>query len=74
MPASIRPFKNWYENYIGKWNDDTIGPCWNGIMQTNKERILMHSKEFYSRLYNDMNKYNNGEVGHYAERSMAVIF
>jgi hypothetical protein len=74
MPASIRPFKNWYEYYIGIWNNDDMGMCWNGYMQTNKKRIRRHTQEFYVRLYNDSNKYNNGEVGHYLERSMAAVF
>jgi len=74
LPASVRPFKKWFEKYVGKWDNNMLGPCWNGIMQTNKDRILRHSKDFYYRLYNDINVYNNGEVGHYVERSMAAIF
>ena len=73
-PASIRPFKKWFEKYVGEWDNNMLGPCWNGIMQTNKDRILRHSKDYYYRLYNDINVYNNGEVAHYAERSMAAIF
>ena len=73
-PAEVRPFKSWFEKYVGLWNDNDIGPCWTGIMHTNRERIKKHSKDYFIRILNQLEVDNNPEAGHYAERSMAQIF
>ena len=73
-PASHRPFKTWFETYVGQWNDNDMGPCWNCVMHTNRDRIKKHSKESYINIYNQLIQDNNLEVVHYIERSMAAIF
>ena len=74
VQSEIRPFKKWFEAYIGVWNDNDLGPCWNGVMHTNKNRIYKHDKSYFIKLNNEINKHNNSEVVHYAERIMAVMF
>ncbi len=73
-PANIRPFKNWYQTFIKKWDSNEKTACWNGIMKTTKERILQKPKNFYEKLLNQVNTHNSPEVGHYMERSMGSIF
>ena len=73
IKADVRPFKKWYEKYIGEWNVNNKGPCYTGLIKTNKFRILQKPLSFYIKLYNIIND-NNSEVGHYIERSMTSIF
>jgi hypothetical protein len=74
LPASLRPFKAWYEAYVGKWKDTDEGPCWNCVMRTSRNRIRRHPKTFFLRIEEELKKHNNNEVVHYVERSMASIF
>ena len=73
-PAPVRPFKEWYENYVTRWDPQEKASCYNGIMITTRERILRRSKEFYETLLSQVSSSNNHEVGHYMERSMGSIF
>jgi hypothetical protein len=73
-PASVRPFKAWYEKFVGIWDENKMSPCWTGIMHTKRDRIKKHTQNYYEILYNEISKHNNGEAGHYGERSMAVMF
>ena len=72
--AEIRPFKTWFEKNINEWNDNDVGPCWYGMMHTNRDRILKHTKDFYINIYNQLIVDNSPEVGHYMERSMAAVY
>lgn len=72
--ADIRPFQDWFEKYVGIWNPESSGPCWNGIMRTNKNRLLKHPKSFYINILNELDLYDSLEAGHFVERSMAAIF
>lgn len=73
-PASIRPFKNWHNEFIKPWSQREKSACWNGLMKTTKERILSKSKTFYETLLSQVNSHNSPEAGHYMERSMGSIF
>lgn len=72
--ADTKPFKRWYEKYIGPWDPNALGPCWNGIMRTNRDRISRHPKELYTTLLGQLSTHDGLEVVHYIERSMASIF
>lgn len=73
--ARARPFKSWYEIFIGSWKPDAKGPCWNGIMHTTRERIWKNPRQLYVNLCIEA-EYggNHGETGHYLERAMASVF
>lgn len=72
--ADTRPFKSWYEKYVGSWNPDKEGPCWNGVMKTTRELILRKPREFYLNILNQLTDQDSLETVHYVERSMAAIF
>jgi hypothetical protein len=76
LPASVRPFGKWFETFVGPWNEQAAGPCWNGIMRTTRERIHSHPLEFYVRLDEELKRqaHNSPEAGHYMERSMSAVF
>jgi hypothetical protein len=75
FPATVRPFGNWFEHFIGLWQPtDDNGACWNGIMRTTRVRILRHPMSFFQRLHAELSTANAPEAGHYVERSMAAIF
>lgn len=72
--ADTRPFRNWFEKYVGLWDPEAAGPCWNGIMRTSKERIHRHPRTFYINLLKQLSLHDVYEAAHYVERSMAAIF
>jgi hypothetical protein len=72
--SAFRPFKTWYERYVGKWDTEKPGICWNGLMHTTRERILRHPKDFYLQLLDSLSGGEALETGHYFERSMRHIF
>jgi hypothetical protein len=72
--ADTRPFKAWYEKYVDIWEPETAGACWTGIMRTNKERILRHSRYYYLNIYNQVIQGDNIESGHYMERALQSVF
>lgn len=73
-PASVRPFKAWFEKFVGPWDDNHRGVCWNGIMKTTKERILQKPVSFYKTLLDELSTHNSPEAGHYMERCMGNVF
>lgn len=73
-PASVRPFKNWHNEFIKPWDQREKSACWNGVMKTTRERILSKPKTFYETLLSQVNSHNSPEAGHYMERSMGSIF
>lgn len=72
--ADTRPFKAWYDKYIGTWLSNDNGPCWNGLMVTSRERILRHPKRFYINVIDQINHTDSMEAVHFVERSMMSIF
>jgi hypothetical protein len=46
FPARIRPFKAWYETFIGPWDSSAITFCTNGIMLTTRQGILKKPKSY----------------------------
>ena len=71
--ASVTPYRNWYEKYIGEWNPQTP-LVWNGIYKTTRDRILEKPLDFFKKLHEQTVVANDAEVGHYLERSMTSIF
>lgn len=72
--SSIRPFYDWFQKYIGNWDDTHTNVCWNGILKTTKEKILGNPKQMYINLYNTLIVHNSPESGHYFERVYDHIF
>lgn len=72
-PADFRPFSHWYKRYIGPWSNKSV-PCWNGLMRTNRQRILEHPKLFYQNILTSISAADRTEVGHFVERCMGDIF
>jgi hypothetical protein len=74
IPANIRPYKKWYEHFVGQWNSSEKTYVRNGTMHTTCERIMRHEKEYFLKLQSQLVQGRNLESGHFFERSMARIF
>ena len=74
LKANIRPLRDWYESRIGDWHDAIEGPCWNGMMHTNRERILRTPIEKLKLVKSDLDIEDSCEVAHYMERAMANVY
>lgn len=72
-PADTRPFKAWFEKNVGEWKPDELGPCWNGIQRTTRDRVRRRPLDSYRTLLRE-HKVNDEEVVHFMERSMAAVF
>ena len=72
--ADTRPFKSWYEKYVGSWIPEREGPCWNGVMKTTRELILRKPRAFYINILKQLTDQDSMETVHYVERSMSAIF
>ena len=70
--SEIRPFKNWYEHSIGKW-DGNKDMCYNGVIKTTREKILKNPKHVYVNLLNQLNRAESNEVVHYVERGLKAL-
>lgn len=71
--ARARPFKKWYETYIGPFDPNVRGTCWNGVMHSTRERVYRTRKRVLEEIYDQLIEGNDLEVGHYGERVMAAI-
>jgi len=76
IPAEKRPFKNWFETYICKWDKckHKTSAVWNGTMHTTRERVKEHELNYFVSIHSQLLHGNNLEVGHYVERSLGIIF
>jgi hypothetical protein len=74
IPSYTKPFKAWYERFIGLWNSNQPGVCWNCVMHTTRERIQRHPKSFYASLLEELSGGEALETVHFFERSMRSIF
>ena len=72
-PADTRPFKAWFEKYVGEWKVDQLAPCWNGVTRTTRDRARRRSLDSYREILGQF-KVNDEEVVHFMERSMAAVF
>lgn len=70
--SKIRPFGKWYESHFGDIRISNV--FFSGILTVDKYAILQHPKSFYENLIVELENSSNPEVGHYFERSWAVIF
>ena len=73
VPSKIRPFKYWYKDSIGEWDDYKLGACWNGVIKTAREKILKNPKQVYINLLNQLDTAESSEVAHYVERSLKAL-
>ena len=72
LPASPRPYGEWYRKYFGYRKARLI--AWNSIFAIHSSHIKQHSKEYYISLMNNVNTHVNPEAGHFFERSWAAVF
>lgn len=75
-PASVRPFKAWYEHFVGPWSAPGIYKkmCFNGIIRTTRSKVLKHSLEFYKTLDHELTIGGDAsEAVHYLERAISAI-
>jgi len=72
FPARLRPYGKWYNYMFGNINVNWY--CFHGIFSINKDDILQHDVSRYIQLLKAVGVHSNPEVGHYIERSWAVIF
>jgi len=73
-PALVRPFRKWYETYIGEW-DPKKEFYWNGVLKTSRDNILAKPVEFYKSLMDQFDPHTDAhEVVHYIERAITSIF
>jgi len=75
-PALVRPFKKWYEAFVGPWiHVETSGVSYTNIFAVRRDRVLQHSINLYAQL-----KYQleiggvQSEVAHYIERTFVSLF
>jgi hypothetical protein len=71
--ASIRPFREWHEKYVGEWTPEKK-VCYNCLFTTKKENITKHDKSFFEAIHSQLTIGNNLEVVHYVERSLVNMF
>jgi hypothetical protein len=76
VPSNTRPFKKWFERYIGVWDHhkNSNVPVWNCTMKTTGKKIRKHSLDYFKNIHSQLVEDNNLEAVHYVERSMNVIF
>lgn len=70
--SDIRPFGKWYEKNIGNNKNDCI--AYNSIFSVAKEDIRQFPVEYYKKLFEEVDKKENPETGHYFERSWLGVF
>lgn len=71
--SDIRPYGKWYEKHIG---NDRYKECitYKSIFSVTKEDITQFPLSYYENLFNEVDKKENPETGHYFERSWFGIF
>ena len=73
-PANIRPFRKWYETYVGDW-EPSKEFFWNGVLKTGRDRILEKPIHFYKNIIDQFDPNTDAhEVVHYIERAITSIF
>ena len=70
--AQIRPFHKWYNYNFGNTRVYFQSMC--GIFCLHRNDIVKYKSDRYQKFANLINNHSNPEVGHYFERSWAVIF
>ena len=75
-PAIVRPFRKWYESFVGPWeNVEKSGVSFMNILAVRRDRVLQHNIDLYAQL-----KYQleigglQSEVAHYIERTFRSLF
>lgn len=71
-PAKLRPYGKWYNYMFG--NAKASWYCLHGILSVHKLDIIKRNINHYRQLLNAVGVHSNPEVGHYIERSWALIF
>ena len=71
-PASIRPFRKWYEHYFPGFSTTKV--VYRGVFSVSREHIHQRSKLYYEILIKELEGHPNPEAGHYFERSWTAIF
>lgn len=77
--SSIKPFDKWFANFINNNVDiNNIYVSKKSVFAVTKDLILSNSKEFYIKLFQDVEKHSiNGhdsEVPHFCERAWVELF
>lgn len=72
-PAEYRPYKKWYDHYIGK---DVLTKLvsWTAIFAVSRKHILQRPREFYIAINECLNKHSNPEEGHFMEMTWTTLF
>jgi hypothetical protein len=75
VPAEIRGFRQWFEAYVGLWeNYRDVPTCHNGLFKTNATYLLQRPKTFYETLLKQTTVHRDTEVVHYLERAACAVF
>jgi hypothetical protein len=72
--AKVRPFKAWYETYIGDWKPELPTVCYGGLVVTTRDRIQKRKIDAYKEIHEQTLIGNHTEIGHFIERSLNVLF
>jgi hypothetical protein len=70
--SAIRPYGRWFKHLFGDIKINIVD--YFSILAVSKKDILKHSREYYIKIINFIDKHSNPEAGHYIERSWAAIF
>lgn len=75
-PASVRPFRSWFERFVGPWSSVSQRKvCWNGMIRTTRALVRRQPVEFYGALLTELEAGGSApEAAHFFERSMVALF
>lgn len=76
--ATLRPsgqldFRRWYERYVGPWEPDRPGACWNAIVRTTGRQIRKRPRSTYVNVYTELALADGIEAVHFVERCVHAL-
>jgi hypothetical protein len=76
--ATLRPsgqsdFRRWYERYVGTWEPDRPGACWNAIVRTTGRQIRKRPRSTYVNVYSELVLADGIEAVHFVERCVHAL-
>jgi hypothetical protein len=74
LKANVRPFKNWFDTYIGPERRSYSGCGVKGIFAVSRDHIRNFPLESYRQILTQLETHISPEVGHYVERSWGAFF
>ena len=67
-------FRLWYEKYVGSWDPEKPGVCFNALIRTTGKQIRMRPRTTYINVYNELSLADGLESVHFVERCIHALF